>query len=105
MQLAKQKRRYQKHLIEQLSKINEANKDLERKNLNLDRILLNETRRHVDKKIEIDHSKSELMSSQLKVSNICSIESREIGSLQFERDEKMASYDTTIRKLAKDKAR
>ena len=73
--------------------------------MNLDRNLLNETRRHVDKKIELDHLKSELMTSQLKVSNICSIESKEISTLQFERDEKMASYDTTIRKLAKDKAR
>lgn len=61
VQDAKQKRKYQKHLIEQLSKINETNKDLERKNQNLDRVLLNETRRHVEKKIEIDHSKSELM--------------------------------------------
>lgn len=68
-------------MIEQLSKINEANKDLERKNLNFDRNLLSETRRHVDKKIEIDVLKSELMTSQLKVSNICSIESKEISSL------------------------
>ena len=71
----------------------------------MDRLLLNETRRHVEKKIEIDHSKSELMTCQLKVSNICSIESKEISTLQFERDEKMASYDTTIRRLARDKAK
>ena len=43
--LAKQKRRIQKQLIEQLAKIQDTNADLERKNLNLDKDLLNETRR------------------------------------------------------------
>ena len=39
------------------------NKDSERKNLNLDRVLLNETRLQVDKKVELDHLKAELMNS------------------------------------------
>ena len=85
--------------------MNDINKDLERKNTNLDRDLLSETRRQVDKKIELDHLKAELMNSQLKVFDLCSFESREIGTLQFERDEKMASYDTTIHRLARAKVR
>ena len=73
---------------------------MEKKNSNLDRDLMNEMRRHVEKKVELDNIKADLMNSQLKVSNICSAESKEISALQFERDENMASYDTTINKLA-----
>lgn len=40
----KQKRKVQKQMIEQLAKINEANKDLERKNMNLDKDILHEAR-------------------------------------------------------------
>ena len=44
------------------------------------------------------------MTQQLQVSNVCSQESKEIGALQKERDDQMASYDRTINRLAHKKS-
>ena len=52
--MTRRKRKEQRMLIEQLAKINCVNKDLERKNQNLERDLLNETRRQVEKKLVLD---------------------------------------------------
>ena len=52
--LAKQQRKHQKNLIEKLAKINETNKDLEKKNLNFDKDFLSEIQRQVDRKLELD---------------------------------------------------
>jgi len=79
--------------------------DLERKNANLDKDLLFETHRHVDRKVEIDELRAQLMTSQLRVSQICSVESKEISSLQRQRDVDLATYAKTINQLAKDKAK
>ena len=100
----KQMRKQQKILIEQLSKINETNKELEQRNQNLDRDLLQETQRQVEKKIELEQMKDTLLNAQFKVSQICFIESKEISQLQDQRDRRLEGYDKTINKLAQKKA-
>ena len=61
--MTKKKRRMQKLLIEQLAKINDLNRNLERKNSNLDRDLVNESRLHIERRSEIDEVKSRLLTA------------------------------------------
>ena len=61
--MTKKKRRMQKLLIEQLAKINDLNRNLERKNSNLDRDLVNESRLHIERRFEINEVKSRLLTA------------------------------------------
>ena len=61
--MTKKKRRMQKLLIEQLAKINDLNRNLERKNSNLDRDFVNESRLHIERRFEIDEVKSQLFAA------------------------------------------
>ena len=72
---------------------------MQRKELNLERDLLAEQRRQLEKRAELEDLRGQLLISQLKVSNICSVESKEISSLQRKRDQQMKSYDETIHKI------
>ena len=53
----------------------------------------------------MDSLKDNLVAAQLKVSQICCVESKEISQLQGERDRRLAGYDRRINQLARDKAR